>query len=291
MKRISVQALLLFVGSFVVGLGVSYFALARQGALPPPASEEPSLEAPALPPSVAPPPAPAAQTAPASKPGSALAPVAPIAPTAKPGEGTAAQAPDGPLVPTVATGEAATKDAPSVASLPPRGPGRYARLDLKAAGLGALKIREGRLTRDEPVDFDARFRLKRQLGLIRAAEDTRVELLHVGYAADGRPSCAHVRYTGADGATVEGVVGLRIDDKQVPVLPLRAGETGPVKPRVPPLLPQGAPAAKPTPGAAPPHGKPAEPVAKPAGTPQPSKSATQPASKAAPKPAPKPEEE
>lgn len=101
------------------------------------------------------------------------------------------------------------------ASLISRGPGHFALLDLSAAGISVLTIRQGSMARDGDGRF-APFARQPKVGLLRGSQ-VRVELLHLGFDAEGQPAVAHIRTTTEP--PVEGVVSLVIDDRHVVVRP------------------------------------------------------------------------
>jgi hypothetical protein len=116
----------------------------------------------------------------------------------------------GDLVPALA--EAVDEDD---VSLIRRGAGHVALLDFKDAGIRTLMVREGRLDRDGDGNFRPFRRNKVVARLVapKGEDSVRVELLHLGFDREGRPSVAHIRTTGA--APVEGVVSLRLGGKSI----------------------------------------------------------------------------
>ncbi|MSP91133.1 MAG: hypothetical protein EXR79_04920 [Myxococcales bacterium] len=106
-------------------------------------------------------------------------------------------------------------------SLIPRGPGRFALLDLAAAHLGAVALRAGRLERDGARQPRA-FTSAPKLAVLRG-ERVRVELLHVATDAEAQPILAHVRTA----AGLEGIVLLRSGGLAIRLLPDAAEAKGP----------------------------------------------------------------
>lgn len=101
------------------------------------------------------------------------------------------------------------------ASLIPRGPGRFALLDLGAADISRLTIRQGSMPRDGDGRF-APFAKQPKVGQLRGRV-LRVELLHLGFNGEGQATVAHIRTT--DTPPVEGVVSLLHDERRVVVRP------------------------------------------------------------------------
>jgi len=140
-------------------------------------------------------------------------------PVDEPGEGD----PDGatdtkPLVPSSASRYKVFDDD---ITLVPRGPGRFAILDLRPIGRSKLTIRAGRLERDGGGNY-ANFARNRQVGVLRGRKN-KVELLNLGFDKEGIPTMAHIRTVG--GRQVEGVVSLRRGDRVVKVKPYRGEAT------------------------------------------------------------------
>ncbi len=129
-------------------------------------------------------------------------PAAPAAPPSDESEDSAV------LVPSNAAA-AVVEDA----SLVVRGPGHYALLDLAAAGVGGLNIRQGAMVRDGDGRF-TRWAKKPKVGRL-SGRQARVELLHLGFDAEGQPTVAHIRTV--QEPFVEGVVSLFHDERYVPV--------------------------------------------------------------------------
>ncbi len=111
------------------------------------------------------------------------------------------------------------------ASLVARGPGQFALLDLAAAQVGRLHIRQGVMERDGAGRF-AKWAKNPRVGQLRGRQ-VRVELLHLGFDGDGRPTVAHIRTT--EDPPVEGVVSLMHDEKYIAVRPVPrpSGEDAP----------------------------------------------------------------
>lgn len=95
-----------------------------------------------------------------------------------------------------------------------RGPGHTALLDLEAAGMKSLQVREGSLTRDGAANWN-HFAKKPRVATLLGPQ-ARVELLHLGLDAEARPILAHVRTV--DASRVEGIVPLLNGDVRLPVL-------------------------------------------------------------------------
>jgi len=186
------------------------------------------------------------------------APVATVLLAVDPPEpATAAVAPAGIQVLEAPTRPPLGATAPAVvwdASLVPRGPGRYALLDLQAAGAGSLVVRAGRLERDGAAQ-PRLFAQAAKVGVLRGPR-AKVELLHLGFDHEARPVLAHVRSVGATPA-FEGVVTLKLGEVFIPLLadpdppppPLPAD---PVPEDAPPIAddPAGEPVPADDPGAA-----------------------------------------
>lgn len=119
-------------------------------------------------------------------------------------------------------------DASDEAPLPPRGPGKYALLDLASAGVGALVVRQGAMDRDGGLPPG---RAKAKVIHTLRGSSAVVELLHLAFDAEAQPIAAHIRT--CHPPILEGIVALRIGDR-----PIRLTETDP---------PEGA--ARPGPGA------------------------------------------
>lgn len=162
-----------------------------------------------------------------------------------------------PEPPPAATVEAAPGPPATLwdASLVPRGPGRFALLDLQAAGVTTLTVRAGQLARDGAASMRT-FANNPRVATLRGPL-ARVELLHLGFDAEARPVLAHVR---VPGTAAEGVVALKQGEIFVPVM--RDPEAAAVEP-----VPAAPDPAEPPPGAAEePAGAETEPPAEP-GTP------------------------
>ena len=97
-----------------------------------------------------------------------------------------------------------------------RGPGQHARLDLRAAGIGTLLVREGRMERDGDGRFGP-FARNPVVARLRGDAPVRVELLHLGFDRDGHATVAHIRTL--DPTPVEGVASLKHRGGFVAVLP------------------------------------------------------------------------
>jgi hypothetical protein len=123
---------------------------------------------------------------------------------------TAADPDDALLVPAAFDGDAPPAFDPH---LLPRGPGRFALIDLSPSGLAAVPVRAGKLDRDGPAPPHL-FQKAMKVTLIRAPGE-RVELLHLGYDREATPVLAHVRTL----AGVEGVIALVQGDLRIPLLP------------------------------------------------------------------------
>lgn len=128
------------------------------------------------------------------------------------------------------------------ASLMPRGPGKYAVLDLASAKVGRLNIRRGRMERDGDGRFGA-FAGNEIIGYLRG-RTVRVELLHLGFDGQGRATVAHIRTLGDP--PIEGVVALASEDKLVPLLRDRKSESA-ASAAEPPLPPADRAQAAPQP--------------------------------------------
>lgn len=124
---------------------------------------------------------------------------------------------DGPLVPSRARRHEVFDDD---ITLVPRGPGRFAILDLSPIHRSRLDVRAGKLERDGGGVW-ANFAHARKVAALRGRK-VRVELLHLGFDRDGVPTIAHIRTV--DARKVEGVVSLRRGTNVVRVRPDR-GET------------------------------------------------------------------
>jgi|GEM_PF-3213212 len=130
----------------------------------------------------------------------------------------AADRPDGGLLVPSTVHESAVFD--DDITLIPRGPGRFAVLDLRPIGQRVLTIRAGQMQRDGGGVGDIKSR--RRVGIVRGPK-VRVELLHLGFDREGRPTVAHVRTTGSP--PIEGVISLRRGERTVRVLPDRSDAT------------------------------------------------------------------
>ena len=127
-------------------------------------------------------------------------------------------------------------------SLLPRGPGRTALLDLGAAGLPSVVVRQGQLSRDGAANW-AKFSRNPRVATLQGPQP-RVELLHLGFDAEARPVMAHVRTV--EPARVEGVIALQAGDVRIPVL------ADPDPPQLEPIVPPAPAAPTPPPEAPPP---------------------------------------
>jgi hypothetical protein len=225
--RLVLQLILMLFAGLALGLGVGYLAIGRASAPPTtlPASELPLAPpvsthalAPALPD--------AATPSDEEPPPPQLAHVAPSPMQAG-------------LVPVPPASAHKLDVDPSEISLVPRGPGHFAWLDLRAAGIPSVTVRQGILTRDGAANW-ANFANKPKVALLKGPS-VRVELLHLGFDAEARPIVAHVRTTGHAGGEVEGIVPLKIGEV---FLPVRADLDSPPPPRPAPvpLRPAVAPA-------------------------------------------------
>lgn len=121
---------------------------------------------------------------------------------------------DAPLVPSTVHQRAVFDDD---ITLIPRGPGRYAVLDIRPVHRKKLSIHAGALERDGGASFSD-FAKHRTVGYLRGPK-ARVELLHLGFDRDGVPTLAHIRP--ANRPLLEGIVSLRRGDRLVRVLPDR----------------------------------------------------------------------
>ncbi len=196
--KLLLQMVGLAVISKLIGLTLGYF-IWGQAQTPP-----------ALQPSTAAPLAPAVAAAVATPPAPTLAAAMPAAePTAKP-EAPAAP----PAVPAQVDVPAAGVD-PIEIALVPRGPGRFAVIDLESAGVASLAVRQGTLTRDGAAAW-ATFANRSKLTLLKAPT-VRVEWLHLGFDPEARPVVAHIRTTGHAGGEVEGVISLKNGDQFIAV--------------------------------------------------------------------------
>ncbi len=92
----------------------------------------------------------------------------------------------------------------------------HARLDLGAAGIGTLLVREGRMERDGDGRFSP-FARNPVVTRLRGDGPIRVELLHLGFDRDGHATVAHIRTTDAE--PIEGVASLKHRGGYVAVLP------------------------------------------------------------------------
>jgi hypothetical protein len=104
---------------------------------------------------------------------------------------------------------------PVAVSLIPRGPGRFAVLDLAAVDIPQVDVRQGQLVRNGAASW-AQFAKRPRLTVLRGTQ-VRVEWLHVGFDREARPVVAHIRTTGHAGGEVEGVIQLRVGEVQLPV--------------------------------------------------------------------------
>ena len=102
-------------------------------------------------------------------------------------------------------------------TLIPRGPGKWAILDLEAGATRRLVIHRGKMERDGDGDIE-QHRAKPKVGLIRG-DRVPVELLHLGFDEEGRAVVAHIRTT--DDPPVEGIVILARETSFVSVRPWR----------------------------------------------------------------------
>lgn len=129
----------------------------------------------------------------------------------------AAAPPPAPAPAADALAPAAEAAPPSEVLVLPHGPGRFASLQLEAAGLSQLTVYQGSMLRDGLAQPAAILRAPK-IATLRGAE-VRVELLHLGFDREARPIAAHVRL--ADGQ--EGIALLRVAPKGQPevLVPLR----------------------------------------------------------------------
>jgi hypothetical protein len=191
-----------------VGLGIGWMATADRRTAPPLAAshlQEPADGPPDIP-AIAPP---AAHT-----PAGAAIPAPDVAGELDAREGQDAADAGDPdaalLVPAAFDGDAAPTFDPH---LLPRGPGRFAVIDLSTTELALVPVRAGKLDRDGAAPPHL-FQKATKLAVIRAPGE-RVELLHLGYDREATPVLAHVRTA----AGIEGVIALVQGDVRVPLLP------------------------------------------------------------------------
>lgn len=199
----------LLLGGLVLGLGVGWLAIGR-AQVPDAPPSWPSALVPAAPPAAAPP-AEAAAAAhpdpPAGQPAKA-----PTQPAQLPAQ--AAEAPAPTAQAPAATPPPAGFD-PIAISLIPRGPGKFAVIDLAAVDIPQVDVRQGSLSRNGAASW-AQFAKRPRLTVLRDAQ-VRVELLHIGFDRDAVPVVAHIRTTGHAGGEVEGMIPLRVGDVQLPM--------------------------------------------------------------------------
>ncbi len=211
--RLFLQLVALLIGGLAVGLGTGFLALG-QASTPPQIAPQGEPLAPAV--VVQAMPAPPTPTAPSTPMGSGVpAPTqdARIAP--KPGTAPAVAIQAG-LAPVPPPPDARPRGVdPIEVSLVPRGPGRFALLDLQAAGVSSLIVRQGTLLRDGAANW-ATFVNRPKLTVLKGAQ-VRVEWLHLGFDAEARPIVAHVRTTGHAAGEIEGVVTLKVGEVFLPV--------------------------------------------------------------------------
>lgn len=213
--RLFLQLAALLTGGLAVGLGAGFVTLG-QASTPPDAI--PTSASP-LAPAVAARDLPAATTP--TQPGDRPAPPVPAQvgtragtpPAAEVARPAAAQAGLAPVPPGPDSRQGGVD--PIEVSLVPRGPGRFALLDLQAAGVPQLFVRQGTLLRDGAANW-ATFVNRPKLTVLKGPQ-VRVEWLHLGFDAEARPIVAHVRTTGHAGGEVEGIVTLKIGAAFVPV--------------------------------------------------------------------------
>jgi hypothetical protein len=212
------QALIALLASGVVGLTVGYLALGRSQV--PPEQAPSAIALPPPPPAApAPPPVEAAQADPSVKakaPAATRAVRAPQtqAPTvAVPGGVAPGALGDDPFVPARASLDAAA--ATTDTSMLTTGPGRFVFLELQAAAITSLTMREGQLARNGAATY-GKFAQNAKVGTVKGARP-RVELLHVGWDREARPVVAHIRTTGSP--PIEGIVALKIGEVFVAVTP------------------------------------------------------------------------
>jgi hypothetical protein len=102
-------------------------------------------------------------------------------------------------------------------TLIPRGPGKYAIVDLQASGRKRLVIHQGSMERDGNGSIEP-YKAKPRVGVIRGTH-VPVELLHLGFDEEGRAVIAHIRTT--DDPPVEGIVILATEESFITIRPWR----------------------------------------------------------------------
>jgi hypothetical protein len=197
-------------GGLVLGLGVGWLAIGR-AQVPDAPPGWPDALVPAAPPG-APPSAAAAAAAQVDSPAGRRAQL-PAAAAQSPAP--AARAPAQPAEASAETPPPAAGFDPIAISLIPRGPGRYAILDLAAVDIPQVDVRQGVLSRNGAASW-AQFAKRPRLTVLRDPQ-VRVELLHVGFDREAVPVVAHIRTTGHAGGEVEGMIPLRVGDVQLPM--------------------------------------------------------------------------
>lgn len=206
--RLWLPAVGVLLGGLVLGLAVGWLAIGR-AQVPDAAPSWPTALVPAAPPAGAVPPAAAVQADPPAARRAQLPAPAAQAPA------PATRAPTQPAEAPVETPPAAAGFDPIAISLIPRGPGRYAILDLAAVDIPQVDVRQGALSRNGAASW-AQFAKRPRLTVLRDPQ-VRVELLHVGFDREAVPVVAHIRTTGHAGGEVEGMIPLRVGDVQLPM--------------------------------------------------------------------------
>jgi hypothetical protein len=228
------MALVVFLLSFGMGLGGTYLLVSASGGLGQSASSSavvagagPSVApvGPALPaaiiqpaaPTTAEPPQPLPEEASATVAVEVAAPEAPapvepqVAVEAEP-EATPAEPVQVAAAARPAESDLAAEEAPWWSDLR----GRTCVIDLDAVGFSSLSLREGEFDHNRLVDWDADFGSAKRLRIFWAASEPAVEVLALGFDADGMPTAATVRVPGTD---LLGVIALQIEGRVIPLRP------------------------------------------------------------------------
>lgn len=138
------------------------------------------------------------------------APPAPNAPSGPAQAGRAEQA----QIPEVEASSATPAQPTAGILVIPHGPGRFALLQLEAAGLTHLAVYQGSMIRDGLAHPPAILRAPK-VATLRGSE-VRVELLHLGFDREAQPIAAHIRLVEGPAAGSEGIALLRVARKGQP---------------------------------------------------------------------------
>jgi hypothetical protein len=200
------MALLVFAGSFALGLGGTYLLIAKSGdqgvhAVPRPKA---SSEQPAAP-----------DKHHGSTSGSAADPAA-VRPTDGQEPHAAVGRPEEPAELNVPID--ATADEPAEPTWWSGLEGHRCRVRLDEVGFSVLSVRKGTFEGGARVDWDAQFNGARRVGSLRSKDQPVVTVHALGFDAEGMPSAALVELVGAKPVT--GVIALQVEGKQIRLEPV-----------------------------------------------------------------------